>query len=180
MWGARSGGGCPVQPLALGGRRDAHVWRSSDRRSTRERRSEQARGAALGKRRVRPERSSRASRHAGARRGRDDVGDPAQAHRSGRSAGHEPRCPSFRQRCLLLRVGRPAPRQASQEPGRVSPPPLLLFSGVRSEYVDRQENVIAIRNSDTGKARVGPGSGVPRGPVSIQPPDAPYTWLWQC
>ena len=99
MWGARSEGGCPVQPLALGGRRDAHVWRSSDRRSTRERRNGQA----------------------GAWRGRDDVGDPAQAHCVGGSARHEPRCPPFRQRRLLLGVGRPAPRQASQEPGRVTP-----------------------------------------------------------
>ena len=55
-----------------------------------------------------------------ARRGRDDPGNPAQAQRGGGDVGREPRGPAHRRRRLLLDVGGPRPRQAPQEPGRLT------------------------------------------------------------
>ena len=48
-------------------------------------------------------------------------GGPAQAYRSGRSAGEGTAGPPHRQRRLLLDARSSAPRQAPQEPGRVVP-----------------------------------------------------------
>ena len=81
----------------------------------------QRRGAAAGIYRVHLDPSPRTGGEAGARRRRDDPGDPAQACRGGRSTGEGAAGPPFRQRRLLLDAGDPASRQASQEPGRVVP-----------------------------------------------------------
>ena len=82
MWGARSGGGCPH---TAGARRKTGCprWAFFGRRSTRERRNRQARGADLGIRWVNPARLSGGSGDAGARRGRYNASDSAQAQRGG-------------------------------------------------------------------------------------------------
>ena len=82
--------------------------------SAREHGDGQARGAASGVRRVHTARRPRTSGEAGARRGRDDPGDPAQAHCDGRDAGEGLGVPPYRRRHLLLAVGGSAARQAPQ------------------------------------------------------------------
>ena len=69
-----------------------------------------------------PARSAGTSREAGARRGRGDPGDPAQAHCGDRNAGLELGGPAYCRGRLLLAVGGPATRQAPQGPVRVVPP----------------------------------------------------------
>ena len=109
----------PMRPLAPGGRRDAHVRYCSDRRGAREYRDWPARGAAAGVRRIHPGRALWASGEAGARRGRDDPGDPTQAQRGGGNVGRERRGPAHRRRRIFLAIGGQATRQAPQESRRI-------------------------------------------------------------